>query len=176
MGQQEFDLLLQNVEKMTNVVKDLPENLHDMVYSSLVAALLEGSKASTSGSPNVLSNIEVESDVSESILERNIAQELEECYRRYSLDSVNDMEFAAFVAYFFAKLAPRDEMTDRIDESHYKKACLISGRKLPKRISGSMNNAKNLKDYLEQHGPGTYSISDIGEHFVKHTLLKENVE
>lgn len=175
MGQKEFDILLANIGKMTEVVDKLPDNCREMVYSSMVAALLSDAdsgsvSAETLDIPVIQPEMEHDGD------ERNIAEELEEYYRQFSLDSVRDMDFAAFVAYFFAKLAPPHEMTDRIDESHYKRVCVITGRRLPKRISGTMNNAKHIRDYLQSHGSGVYSISATGEHFVKHTLLKESTE
>lgn len=169
MGQNEFDTLLSNVGKMTNVVEKLPDNCREMVYSSLVAALLSDGTSSE----QVVEHSVKEGTFQNNVDERNFAEELEMYYRRFGLDSVNDMEYAAFLGFFFAKLAPPSEMADRIDESHYKMACLITGRDLPKRITGTMNNAKNLKGYLESHGSGIYSISPMGEHYVKHKLLKE---
>jgi len=172
MGQREFDQLLANVGKMTEVVEKLPDNCREMVYSSLVAALLEQSEPVAV--PTVTADItNIEQSSEQKGDERNIAQELEGYYSRFSLDSVRDMDFAAFVAYFFAKLAPPHEMTERVDESHYKRVCVITGRKLPKRISGTMNNAKHIRDYLQSHGSGVYSLSATGEHYVKHRLLKE---
>lgn len=173
MGQAEFNLILENIGIMTDAVEKLPDSCREMVYSSLVDALLNDhtriavmSKTDSIESNQVLYN--------HSEKERNIAEELEEHYRRFSLDSVSDMEFAAFLGYFYAKLAPPNDMTERIDESHYKMACMITGRNMPTRISGTMNNAKNLKGYLESHGSGVYSITAMGEHYVKHRLLKED--
>lgn len=172
MGQTEFNLLLENIDIMTAAVEKLPDNCREIVYRSLVDALL-----SDDMTPDVSSKTLIpqgsQSLYSHDVDERNIAEELENHYRQFGLDSVNDMEFAAFLGYFFAKLAPPNEITERIDESHYKMACMITGRNMPARISGTMNNAKNLKGYLESHGSGIYSISAMGEHYVKHRLLKE---
>ena len=173
MGQKEFDLILCNIDEITNAVERFPSEIQDRVYSSLVASLL-----SDRASFNVLSinedSQQIEDLISQYAEDRNLAEELELYYLQFSLDSASDMELAAFLAYFFAKLAPPNEMTDRIDESHYKMACMITGRDLPKRVSGTMNNAKNVKGYLESHGHGVYSISALGEHYVKHRLLKED--
>ena len=173
MGQKEFDILLVNMGKMTTLVEKLPVELRDMVYSSLVDVLLDRIDSTVAPLETVdVQAIQASEDNNGS--ERNIAEELEKVYRHYSLDSISDMDYATFVAYFFARLAPPDDMTDRIDESLYRKACMITGRKFPKRISGTMNNAKNQKGYLESHGGGVYSISAMGEHHVKHRLLTEN--
>ena len=172
MGQKEFDRILANVDKMTEVVEKLPDNCREMVYSSLVVALLD-STDSTSVTSLIDDIPSVQAEDDHDVDERNIAEELELNYWRFSLDSVSDMEFSAFLAYFFKRLAPPTEMTDRIDESHYKMACMITGRDLPKRISGTLNNAKNLKGYLESHGSGVYAISAMGEHYVKHRLMKD---
>lgn len=172
MSQREFDKLLENIDKMTKAVEKLPDNCREMVYSSLVAALLsEQHIDAVSVQSTDLSTFSTVSHNNNN--ERNIAGELEEYYSRFNLDSVTDMEYVAFLGFFFAKLAPPHEMTDKIDAGHYKMACMITGRNLPKRISGTMNNAKNLKGYLESHGNGVYSISAMGEHYVKHRLLKE---
>lgn len=172
MGQREFDKILANVEKMTSAVEKLPEHCREMVYSSLVAVLLDDDDQS--GVESVSVDIQdLEAYIDEEAGQRYIAEELEYFYSQFSLDSLRDMDFAAFVAYFFAKLAPPSEMTDRIDESHYKRVCIITGRKLPKRISGTMNNAKHLRDYLQSHGSGVYSLTATGEYYVKHKLLKE---
>ena len=172
MGQKEFDKLLANVGRMTEAVEKLPDNCREMVYSSLVAELLsvEAPVALQSPSVDKYSNQTLPGD---NVEDRNVAEELEQVYRRFSLDSVSDMEFVAVLAYFYAQLAPPAEMSERIDASHYKMACMITGRSLPKRIAGTMNNAKNLKGYLESHGSGVYSITAMGEHYVKHRLLKE---
>ena len=175
MGQKEFDILLINIGKMTEAVEDLPENCREMIYSSLVAVLLDSTESVNVESISGELPIVAPSNYGD-VDERNIADELEQYYRRFSLDSVRDMEFAAFVAYFFAKLAPPGELTDRIDDSHYKRVCVITGRKLPKRVAGTMNNAKHHRDYLDSHGGGVYSISATGEHYVMHRLLKESEE
>ncbi len=172
MGQKEFDLLVENIEKMTDLVNKVPENCRELVYSRLIDVLLsdEGAIAGNATNQSIQSSQTVSSDGFD---ERNIAEELETYYSRFKLDSISDMEFAAFLGYFFAKLAPPSESAERIDESHYRMACMITGRNMPTRISGTMNNAKNLKGYLESHGSGVYSITAMGEHYVKHRLLKE---
>lgn len=174
MSQHEFDKLLENVEKMAAVVEKLPEELRELVYNSLVAALLDDARVKVDSSSIAFENGELNTTSNASNIDRNIAKELQNSYSRYSLSSVNDMEFAAWVAYFYAKLAPPADMAEKIDETHYKKVCVITGRKLPSRITGTMNNAKNHKAFLESHGNGVYSISAMGEHYVRHSLLKEN--
>ena len=173
MGQKEFDLILENINKLTNAVKEFPEEIHEEVYSSMIAALLDRRTAYDDTPTDVIIQ-RIEDTRSQEVDERNIAEELESYYMRYSLDSASDMEFAAFLGYFYSKLAPPSEMVERIDENHYRMACMITGRDLPTRISGTMNNAKNHKGYLESHGGGVYSITAMGEHYVKHRLLKED--
>ena len=174
MGQKEFDLILDNIDNLTNALEKFPADIHDTVYSGLIAALLDD-RSSYDMSLQTGVTQQIESAITQDGDDRNVAEELEQFNVRFSLDSASDMEFAAFLGYFFAKLAPPREMADRIDESHYKLACMITGRSLPKRISATMNNAKNLKGYLESHGGGVYSISAMGEHYVKHRLLTEEV-
>ena len=62
---------------------------------------------------------------------------------------------------------------EAINESHLVEFCTITGRRIPGRPAGSLSNAKNLKKYLDRVGTGTYSLTKVGEHFVKHTLLKD---
>lgn len=172
MGQKEFELLLANIDKMTEAVEQVPGSCQELVYSSLVAALLKAD-VEVAGQTKIVDISSSETLHERHVEERNIAEELEDHYSRFRLNSINDMEFAAFLGYFFAKLAPPNELSERIDESHYKMACMITGRNMPTRISGTMNNAKNLKGFLESHGSGVYSITAMGEHYVKHRLLKE---
>lgn len=175
MGQKEFELLLDNMDKIKVAVEGFPEDCRKMVYSSLLATLQNDNTISTEDTTvaDITGDVEVSLQNSD---ERNIAEELEQYYWLFSLDKASDMEFAAFLAYFFARLAPPDELTERIDESHYKMACMITERNVPGRISGTLNNAKNLKGFLESHGSGVYSISAVGEHYVKHRLMRENEE
>ena len=175
MGQKKFDLILENIDRLTRAVKEFPAEIHEVVYSSMIAALLDMRPAYDDSSRDGIIH-GIQDTISQDDDERNIAEELESYYMRYSLDSASDMEFAAFLGYFYSKLAPPSEMVERIDENLYRIACMITGRDLPTRISGTMNNAKNHKGYLESHGSGVYSISAMGEHYVKHRLLKESEE
>ncbi len=173
MGLKEFNLLLDNVSKMTDAVEKLPADSREMVYSSLVDALLRSSGSGDTQSEMVhITDVDATMNMQED--GRNVAEELNSYYSRFRLNGTNDMEFAAFVAYFYAKLAPPNEMTDAIDVDLFKKVCVITGRKLPKRVAGTMNNAKNVKYYLVSRGGGKYSLAAQGEHYVKHTLLKES--
>lgn len=172
MGMKKYKQLLENIGEMAKAVENLPENCREMVYRSLVVALLDEDDQLQVNSASAGKHTAIV-DTVEEIDERNIAEELEGYYRRFSLDSATDMEFSAFLAYFFKRLAPPAETVDRIDESHYKMACMVTGKSLPKRISGTLNNAKNLKGYLDSHGSGVYSITAMGEHYVKHRLMKE---
>ena len=173
MGQKEFDLILDNIDKLKTAVEEFPAAIQETVYSSMIAALLKNCSPLDEASKYVVKQ-GIKDANSSDVDACDVAEELEQYYMRYSLDSASDMEFAAFLGYFYAKLAPPSDMVERINENHYRMACMITGRSLPGRISGTMNNAKNHKGYLESHGSGVYSITTVGEHYVKHRLLKED--
>ncbi len=176
MARDNYDLLISELDKIAEKVTLFPETLQESVYNLVVKSLLDTDPRDLEAI-DVVSETEI-GDISsgEEVAEteaRNIASEVIDYYERFSLAKCNDMEFATFVVYYFTVLAPNDKRVETVGEAHYTELCKITGRQLPKRVSGALNNAKNVRGYLEREGTGIYSLSNLGEHFVVHTLLKE---
>ena len=177
VGNEQYDLLMKEMKAIAENVQLFPASLHESVYETLVGALLN--RSSGDNKPKA-TNLELQTTVQTPTIEksehnhRNYATEVIDYYSRYRLSKCNDMEFAAFVAFYFTMEAPEGKRVETISESDYVDVCKITGRPLPKKARGALNNAKNNRGYLESRGKGAYSLSAIGEHFVKHRLLQEN--
>ncbi len=176
MKSEQYELLMSEIDIIAEKVKSFPEHMQEAVFNLLVANIVNSSEESlrsqehTMGSEDALSTVSLEA-VSGEV--RNYVAEIENFYSRYRLSEASDMDISAFVAYFFTVLAPLENRVDAINEDHLIELCVITGRKLPGNCKTTLNNAKNYKRFLESRGKGYYALSKLGEHFVKHTLLKE---
>ncbi len=99
-------------------------------------------------------------------------QDLEWYADNYDLESCNDMEFSAFVAYYYCDKAPGNERVDAIDGSHLKIACEIVGRDVPANPNQTLINTKTRRKYLRSVGTAKYAPSRQGRQYVRDTLLK----
>ena len=176
MSAGKYRQLVDEIDIIAEKVKQFPESLQEAVYNTLVNTLLDMKDVQTEVSvddarlPESFASISGEGTEDK----RYSSAEIKEDYEKYRLDERNDMELAAYVAHYYISQAPSGERVGEINESHYKKMCKVTGRKLPKRAGAALNNAKNNRGYLKSTGKGSYALTDAGEHFVEHTLLKEN--
>ncbi len=176
MSGENYTQFMAELDTIAEKIKAFPESLQESVYSDWRSFLLdkEFPKAETEEVVEVLqSNAPSSSVIKKEDEDRNYATEILDYYQKYNLSECNDMELSAFVAYYFKMAAPPENMVEAINESHLVEVCTITGRRIPGRPAGSLSNAKNLKKYLDRVGTGTYSLTKVGEHFVKHTLLNE---
>ena len=168
-----YELLMEQLEQIAEKTKLFPDNLRESVYKLLISTLLdqefrendtpETGHGQEIPAPALADNIGQET--------RNYVTELAKYYTEYNIAEYNDMEAAAFVAYYFTILAPPHKKVEVINEDHFIDMCKITGRKLPKRPKTTLNNAKNRRSLLESRGKGEYTLTALGEHFVKHTLF-----
>lgn len=176
MTKEDYDLLVNEMDTISRKVALFPKELQASVYKNMVETLL-GDTRVAADSDEAGEKIERESSLQSSSESsgdaRNYASEIEEYYNDYNFSDFNDMEVATFTAYYFGILAPKDLRTDTITASHYEELCTITGRKFPKNSRKTLNNAKNIRGYLDSNGSGIYSLTKFGEHFVKNTMLKE---
>ena len=174
MAHEEYDLLMNNIDLIAKKVNMFPEALQEPVYKLLTEALLDSNvtqvEETTYSSDGGVATENGDIDVSS--VGQDYTNSLKNYYANYDLENCNDMEFATFVTYFFTREVPESMRVERVGDKHYKEACRITGRRMPKRVSGALNNAKNVRGYLTRVGMGVYALSDAGEKFVTEKLLK----
>jgi len=164
---------MSEIDNIVTAVEKFPENAQGQACTGIIAAFLSGNTASDIGSGAqtiealavaTAANASHADDVSE-------PRDLEWYADHYDLESASDMDFAAFVAYYYCEVAPDDERLDTIDGGQFKVACEIVGHDVPSRPSQTLNNAKTRKKYLQAKGSGKYTLSRQGRRFVRDTLL-----
>ncbi|MCY3798990.1 MAG: hypothetical protein OXG84_14365 [Chloroflexi bacterium] len=176
MNGKNYTQFMAELDTIAEKIKAFPDSLHESVYSDWRKLLLDMDLPQA-----VINEVEEASQndsrsssvVKKEEEDRNYASEIADYYEKYKLSERNDMELSAFVAYYFTVVAPQENKVDAINEGHLVDLCTITGRRIPGRPAGSLSNAKNLKRYLDRVGIGTYSLTKVGEHFVRHTLLKK---
>ena len=177
MTREKYDLLVAEMDTIARKVSLFPTELQASVYKNLVSTLIDESTQDTPADKRGKRSGKTSISISPlSGDDRNYTAEIEEYYRNYKLSEYNDMEASAWVCYYFTVLAPEEVRVEAIDANHYAEMCMISGRKLPNNAGTTLNNSKNIRKYLESRGTGIYSLSKLGEHFVKNTMLKGNEE
>lgn len=171
-----YTQFMAELDTIAEKIKAFPDSLQESVYSDWRRLLLEREFPQTK-TDEIVEASQDDAPTSSVIKKddngRNYASEIADYYENYRLSDCNDMELSAFVAYYFTMEAPPENRVEAINENHLVELCTITGRRIPGRPGGSLSNAKNLKKYLDRVGTGTYSLTKVGEHFVKHTLLKE---
>ena len=173
----EYKLLLAEMDKIAEKVKMFPEALQEPVYKLLLEALLDSNvtqveETTYSSDGGVTTE---KGDINVYSVGQDYTRALKQYYVNYDLENSNDMEFATFVTYFFTREVPESIRVEQVGDKQYEEACRITGRRMPKRVSGALNNAKNVRGYLTRVGMGVYALSDAGEKFVTEKLLKGGV-
>ena len=97
-------------------------------------------------------------------------------YSKYNLSKTNDMEYAAFCAYFASVLASPAAKRTAIDERVLLDMFEIAGREPPGNARSTLNNARRVRKYLDAAAPGTYTLSDKGREYVMGLLKEENAK
>ena len=179
MGKSEYDIVMSEIENIAEKVNAFPRHLQESVYRHLVDTLLDRheigglpnsarrrSGASRDRSLFALRNSSIEIDRSE----------LRSYYTKHSLGKTNDMEYAAFCAYFVTELASPEAKRSSIDENVLTEMCEIAGRESPGNARSTLNNARRVRKYLDASAPGRYVLSDTGREFVKKLLKKESAK
>ncbi len=178
MDPKQYRELKSELPEIAKIVELFPETLKLHVYQTMVGALVQGSVATITedsgakGSDDDSSPLEA-SDTSQ-IERRNYVTELRDYYDRYDLAKRSDMVVGVFMTYYYTKLAPQEIRVEGAGEKQFMDFCKVTGRKPPGHASTTLNNAKNRKGFLVQTGKGKYAVSDLGEHFVLHDLIKED--
>ena len=176
MGKQEFDLVMSKVEDIAVVVNKFPENAQGVACQEIISALLGECSIprNGSGSRTSESNIHISSSNGNDLVDGNVDLNLEWYAENYDLMSINNMQFAVFVAYFYCELASDVERVDAIDKDHLETASDIVGRDLPG--ASTLSDAKTKIRYLASKGRGKYILAHAGKRYVKNELLKREQE
>ena len=168
-----YELILSEIDMIAEKVNLFQSDLKPLVYSTLVEALVgESANLSQLTKDDELQEASLQSEDKESD-----SDALENSLPRYNSNNrllqLNDMEFSAFVAYFYTQIAPTDKRVDVIGTEHYLELSRLVGREMPKRASGTLHNAKNLRGYLIKKGKDMFELSEAGKEFVVNKVIVE---
>ncbi len=168
-----YQLLISEIDMIAEKVDLFQKDLQPVVYNTLVAALVGDSVYL-----NQLNQGDELQQGSPSTEEReNGPDAFESTLLNYNSNNtllqLNDMEFSAFVAYFYKTIAPTDKRLDVIGTKHYLELSQLVGRELPKRVSGTLHNAKNLRGYLIKKSKDMFELSEAGKEFVINRVIGE---
>ena len=168
-----YELILSEIDVIAKKVDLFQDDLKPLVYNTLVEALVgESAHLSQLRQGDELQNASASPEEEVHDLDQLNSMILDHSMRNI-LTNLNDMEFSAFVAHYFTELVAVDERRDTIGEEHYIELSRLVGRKLPKRVSGTLHNAKNLRGYLTKTGRDMFELSEAGKEFVLNRVIGE---
>jgi len=171
LNKNHYERLMSEIDNIVTAVEKFPENAQDAACARIIDTFLGGAAGTTSES-QPSGAAAVGSKTHESVgADGDEPHDLDWYADNYDLESCNDMEFSAFVAYYYCDKALGDEKVEAIDGGHIKTACEIVGRDVPARPKQTLINAKRRKKYLRSEGAGKYVPSRQGRQFVRETLL-----
>ncbi len=168
-----YKMILSEIDMIAEKVKLFSGDLQSIVYKDLMEALIgESADLNQMRQGDELQQATLTSEDGDQVpdaFESTILQ-----YNRNNiLLQLNDMEFSAFVAYFYTEIAPIDKRVNVIGTEHYIELSRLVGREMPKRVSGTLHNAKNLRGYLTKTGRDMFELSEAGKGFVQNTVIGE---
>ncbi len=166
MSASDYDILKQKLDEIILTSERFPEGVRELIRQSLVEALLkEGSPdlaASADEQQAPASSARVDAEDT-SIIDRESASAFSRYLEQYKGVKLNDMEFCAVVARFFTRDISPDKRVEFINPDLLMAAVRITDRpKRPANPATTLNNAKNLGEYLETVGKGVYGVSEKG--------------
>ncbi len=165
-----YELILSEIDKIAEKVDLFQDDLKPLVYSTLIEALI--------GESTHLYQLRQGDELQQESLPSKDGENDPDAFERIVLGHnsnnmllrLNDMEFSAIVAYFYTEIAPTDKRVDAIGTEHYIELSRLVSRELPKRVSGTLHNAKNLRGYLIKKGKDMFELSESGLEFVTDLL------
>ena len=176
MGKSEFEIVMSEIDAIAEKVNAFPRYMQEPVFRYLVDTLLdrhdhEETYISGKSRSSVARAAAMRKGRYSSIeIDRS---KLRSYYSRHDLGKINDMEFAAFCAYYLTELASEEARRKSVDETILLEMCDIVGRAAPGNARSTLNNARRVREYLEPAGPGRYVLSGRGREFVMELLRKE---
>ncbi len=178
MGKQEFDLVMSKVDDIAVAVNKFPESAQGVACKEIISALIGDSSLSSNGSESRENSTHdhIPVNVDNAVDDAKVTESLEWYADSFDLVSINNLQFAAFVAFFYCELASEVERVDAIDKGHLEIASDIVGRDLPGNLTTTLSDAKTKKRYLASKGKGRYEVAHAGKRYVKNELLKREQE
>jgi hypothetical protein len=156
----------QKLEEVISVAERFPESVRELVYQSLVEALLqEGNPGLTALADKQGTRYAAHPSVAREsrVIDHESASAFSRYFEQYEGVKLNDMEFCAVVARFFTREISKELRVDSIGPDLLSEAVQIAKRpKRPKNPATTLNNAKNVGKFLESRGKGVYGISENG--------------
>ena len=166
MSIRDLSLVMANLEEIAERVERLSPPLQEVAFSALVDALLRPEMA-----PPTDGSLAMDPPETADTAVFDEEAEMRRYFQQYGLAHISDMEFATFVAYFHSQILPAEKQVSAVSSSHLENACSVTGRKLPSSVGGTLNNALNLKGFLERRGTGLYALTRDGSNYIKFTLM-----
>lgn len=160
---------------MYAAVKDFPADLRSSAFIELVRAFDKSKNGQTSRDSK--SDFQRADGLPKSVTSnqktvRSFDKDLEWYADNCDLDALNDMQFGAFLAFYWSELVPVGKRLDAIDEHDFNAACDAIGRHRPARARQALNDAKRKKNYLLSSGDKKFKITRKGKNFVRNDVLK----
>lgn len=169
MARQDYQILMDELDKIAEKVGIFPESLHKSVFHTLVEALVNSEQDEIPMPAREESEDSTEADDFAATGERDQLTLIE----LYEHARFNDMEFSALTALYFAELVTPDKRTESIGPHHLIEACQIVGRKEPSNAATTLNNTLHVKDFLENTGSWgnpRYQLTSVGRKFLASKL------
>lgn len=178
MSNAKFDLLMREMVDIAAKVELFPDAVKEAAFNAMVDTLLAEDIANTDlpGAKKELDadvGIRAESSEKSTPIEFDFAAHVSSIYGRIKYRRLNDMEFCAFVAYYFTRLAQEPQIVNGIYDQHVIEISEIVGRAVPSNPTSSLHNASHHGKYLERVGKGVFALTKRGESFVEGILGKE---
>ena len=178
MKNTKFEVLMKEMDSIAAKVQLFPDGVQDVAFRTLVDALLEGeykvpSTVESNPSLDMLVQLSDEKIDSSEEIGKDLEQEVKQIYGRIKYRRLNDMEFCAFVAYYFTQRVHESQKVNGINEAHVRDIASHVGREGPKNPKSSLHNANHHGKLLERVGKGVFALSEKGEEFVEGILGKE---
>ena len=176
MGEDRYSRMISHMDAIADKVNAFPRHMQDTVYSHLMWALLADENTADVSQGLKLGTRppdfpELPADLAGGGSFRS--SDMQQFYVRNNLHEINEMQFAAFVAYFASVRAQGEERRMTITTKEFLEAYEIVGRVLPRSPKSTLSNARRAGRYLMSVGPGEYEITSRGVDLVKSLLGEE---
>jgi len=172
MSNRKYELLMKEIDAIIAKVEQLPDSVRELVFHALVGALLDKDSPEPTETESGESEATPAKSPSATKLgadDATIESEFKSFYAEFEGVKLNDMEFCALAAQFFTQQVSPPARVDAIGPQHLRKAVRLAGRREPSNAATTLNNAKNVKGYLESAGKSVYGLTELGERFVRST-------
>ncbi len=169
MSAREYDLLKQELDEIVTTAERFPKSVRELVYRSLVEALLRTKDSDMQASMNDEQEVATRQQhylSDENVMSAEMKSAFSSHLEKYEGITLNDMEFCALVARFFIREISPDQRVEFIGPELLMASVRVADRqRQPANAATTLNNAKNLGGYLKSKkskGKGVYDITDKG--------------